>query len=190
MWTGYWPQSCLLNIKWCLQYVNLAARCLCSNIGRIAGRYGLMWRSRRLLRTVLELIGRNPVMLLAVRLDFWNRSRRCTSLMWLSCLWDVTRWRSLVLPYCLRLLNNDYIVLRWTPKCLATMCCANPAWSIPIARRRWFSVKFGITLNSISFKQKFLICRDQNKPVNHKQSQIVKREWRKNSIRPKHEVYS
>jgi hypothetical protein len=35
-------------------------------------------------RTVLELIGRNTKMLLAVRLDVWNQFRRCTSLMWLS----------------------------------------------------------------------------------------------------------
>jgi hypothetical protein len=45
--------------------------------------------SRSLLRTVLELIGRNPGMLLAVRLDVWNRFRRCTSLMWLSWRRDV-----------------------------------------------------------------------------------------------------
>jgi hypothetical protein len=48
--------------------VSLAARCLGSNIGRIAGRLGLMLCSRSLLWTVLELIGRNPGMLLAVRL--------------------------------------------------------------------------------------------------------------------------
>jgi hypothetical protein len=45
---------------------------------RIAGRLGLMLCSRSLLRTVLELIGRNPGMLLAVRFDVWNRFRRCT----------------------------------------------------------------------------------------------------------------
>jgi hypothetical protein len=53
-------------------------------IGRIAERLGLMLCSRSLLRTVLELIGRNPGMLLAVRRDVWHRFRRCTSLMWLS----------------------------------------------------------------------------------------------------------
>jgi hypothetical protein len=100
----------------------------------------------------------NPWMLLAVRLDVWNRSRRCTSLMWLCCWPDGThgrpeRWRSLVLPDCLQRLNNDCIELRWTPKCLATMCCANPAWSIPIAWRRWFSVKRGITLKSMLFNK-------------------------------------
>jgi hypothetical protein len=87
-----------------------------------------MWRSRNILRTVLELIGHNPGMLLAVRFDAWNRYRRCTSLMWLSCWCDVTRgwperWQYLVLPDCLKRLNNDCIVLRWTPKCLATMFC-------------------------------------------------------------------
>ena len=131
-----------------------------------------MWWSRSLLRTVLELISRNLGMLLPGRLDVWNRYRRCTSLMWLSCRCDVTRgrperWRSLLLPDCLKRLNNDCIVLLWAP----TMCCANPTWSIPIAWRRWFSVKRGITLKSMSFKQRcfFRICRGQNKPsVNHK----------------------
>jgi hypothetical protein len=60
-------QSCLLNLKWRLHHVSLAARYLGSKLGQIAGRRGLMWRSRSLLRTVLELIGRNPRMLLAVR---------------------------------------------------------------------------------------------------------------------------
>jgi hypothetical protein len=148
-------QSYFLNLKWRLHDVNLTARCL----GSKSGRCGLMWRSRSLFRTVLELIGRNPGMFLAVRLDVWNRFRRYTSLMWLSCWCDVTcgrpeRWQSLVLPDCLKCLNNDCIVLRWTPKCLATMFCANPAWSIPITWRRWFSVKRGITLKSMSFKQK------------------------------------
>jgi hypothetical protein len=63
-------------------------------------------------------------------------------------------WRSLVLPDCLWRINNDSIVLRCTPKCLATMLCVNPAWSIPISWRRWFSVRRGITLKSMSFKQK------------------------------------
>ena len=67
------------------------------------GRLGLMLCSRSLLRTVLELIGRNPGMLFAVRLDVWNRFPRCTSLMWLSKRRDITRGRperlrSLVLP--------------------------------------------------------------------------------------------
>ena len=84
-------QSCLLNLKWRLHHVSLAARFLGSNIGRIAGRRGLMWRPRSLLWTVLGLIGYNPGILLAVRFDVWNRSRRCTSLMWLSCWRDVTR---------------------------------------------------------------------------------------------------
>ena len=128
-------------------------------IGRIAGRSGLMWRSQILLRTVLDLVGLNPGMLLAVRLDFWNRSRRGTSLMWLSCWHDVPRgrperWLSLVLPDCPTRLNNDCIVLLWTPACPATMLCTNPASSIPIARRRWFSVRFGIILKSMSLKQK------------------------------------
>jgi hypothetical protein len=52
-----------------------------------------MWRPRSLLWTVLGLIGYNPGILLAVRFDVWNRSRRCTSLMWLSCWRDVTRGR-------------------------------------------------------------------------------------------------
>jgi hypothetical protein len=143
-----------------------------STIGRIAVRRGLAWRSRSLLRTVLELIGRNPEMLLAVRLDVWNLSSRCTRVMWLSCWRDVT-----VLPDCLRRLNNYSIVLRWISKCLVTMCCANPAWSIPIARRRWFSVRRGIA--EINIIQTNMICRGQSKPsVNHKQSQIAKREWR------------
>ena len=86
-------QSCLLNLKWRLHHVSLAARFLGSNIGRIAGRRGLMWRPRSLLWTVLGLIGYNPGILLAVRFDVWNRSRRCTSLMWLSCWRDVTRGR-------------------------------------------------------------------------------------------------
>jgi hypothetical protein len=55
--------------------LNDIARCLGSNIGRIAGRLGLMLCSRSLLRTVLELVGRNPGMLLAVRFDVWNRFR-------------------------------------------------------------------------------------------------------------------
>jgi hypothetical protein len=88
------------------------------------GRLGLMLCSRSLLRTVLELIGRNPGMLFAVRLDVWNRFRRCTSLMWLSRRRDVTRGRperlrSLVLPDCLNRLHNDSIMLRWQPQCIA-----------------------------------------------------------------------
>ena len=89
------------------------------------GRLGLMLCSRSLLRTVLELIGRNPWMLFAVRLDVWNRFRRCTSLMCYH-IWrrDVTRGRperlqSLVLPDCLNRLHNDSIVLRWQPQCIA-----------------------------------------------------------------------
>jgi hypothetical protein len=88
------------------------------------GRLGQMLCSRSLLRTVLELIGRNPGMLFAVRLDVWNRFRRCTSLMWLSRRRDVTRGRPerlrpLVLPDCLNRLHNDSIVLRWQPQCIA-----------------------------------------------------------------------
>jgi hypothetical protein len=61
---------------------------------------------------------------------------------------DVTRGRPerlwfLVLPDCLNRLHNDSIVLRWQPKCLATTFCVSPAWSIPIARRRWFSSRRG-----------------------------------------------
>ena len=124
-------QSCFLNLKWRIRDVSLAVRCIGSTIGQIVGRRGLMWRSRSLLRTVIELIGRNSGMLLPVRLDVWHRYRRCTSLMWLSCWCDVTRRRpersrSLLLPDCLKCLNNDCIVLRWTPKCLTTMFCANP----------------------------------------------------------------
>ena len=176
---GILAQSSLLNLKWRLQHVSLTARCLSSKIGRITGCRGLMWRSRSLLRTVLELIGRNPVMPFAVlvRLDVWNRSRRCTGFMWLSCWRDII---TLVLLDCLKRLNNDCIVFRWTTKCLATMFCDNPAWSIPITWRRWFSMRRDKTLKSMSFKQVFfLICRGQNKPsVNYKQSQIVKRGWR------------
>ena len=62
-------QSCFRNLKWRLNHVSLATRCLGRKRGRIAGRCGLMWRSPSLLRTVLELIGRNPGMFLAVRLD-------------------------------------------------------------------------------------------------------------------------
>ena len=88
------------------------------------GHLGLMLCSQSLLRTVLELIGRNPGMLFAVRLDVWNRFRRCTSLMWLSRRRDVTRGRperlrSLVLPDCLNRLHNDSIMLRWQPQCIA-----------------------------------------------------------------------
>jgi hypothetical protein len=132
--------SCILNLRSRLYHVR-----------RIAGHLGLMLCSRSLLRTVLELIGRNSGMLLAVRLDVWNRFRRCTSLMWLSWRRDVTRgWperlQSLVVPDCLIRLHNDSIVLRWQPQCLATTFCASPAWGIPIARRRWFSLRRGITL--------------------------------------------
>jgi hypothetical protein len=52
---------------------------------------GLAQNVRCLLRTVLELISRNPGMLLTVRLDVWNRFRRCTSLMWLYWRRDVIR---------------------------------------------------------------------------------------------------
>ena len=88
------------------------------------GRLCLTLCSRSLLRTVLEMIGRNPGMLFAVRLDVWNRFRRCTSLMWLSRRRDVTRGRperlwSLVLPDCLNRLHNDSIMLRWQPQCIA-----------------------------------------------------------------------
>jgi hypothetical protein len=88
------------------------------------GRFGLMLCSRSLLRTVLELIGRNLGMLFAVRLDIWNRFCRCTSLMWLPRRRDVTRGRperlwSLVLPDCLNRLHNDSIVLRWQPQYIA-----------------------------------------------------------------------
>jgi hypothetical protein len=104
--------------------VSLAARCLGSKIGRTAGRLALMLCSRSLLRTVLELIGLNPGMLLAVRFDIWNHFRRCTSLMGLSWRRDVTRGRPerlwfLVLPDCLNRLHNDSIVLRWQPQCIA-----------------------------------------------------------------------
>jgi hypothetical protein len=68
-------------------------RYLGSKIGRNAGRLGLMLCSRSLLQTVLELIGRNPGMLLAVRLDVCNRFRRCTSLVWL-CLCHSTSSQS------------------------------------------------------------------------------------------------
>ena len=131
----------------------------------IAGRLCLMICSRNLLRTVLELIGRNPGMLLAVRLDVWNRFGRCTSLMWKSWRRDVTRgrperMRSLVLPDCLFRLHNDSIVLRWQPKCIASTFCPSPAWSIPIARRRWFSSRRGITLQWChANKTVFLMCR-------------------------------
>jgi hypothetical protein len=47
----------------------------------------------KFIATVLELIGLNPGMLLALRFDVWNRFRRCTSLMWLSRRRDVTRGR-------------------------------------------------------------------------------------------------
>jgi hypothetical protein len=108
--------------------------------------------------TVLELIGRNPGILLAVRLDVWNRYGRCTSLMWKFWRRDVTRgrperMRSLVLPDCLFRLHNNSIVLRWQPKCIASTFCPSPAWSIPIARRRWFSSRRGITLALMSCKQ-------------------------------------
>jgi hypothetical protein len=88
------------------------------------GRLCLTLCSRSLLQTVLEMIGRNPGMLFAVRLDVWNRFRRCTSLMWLSRRRDVTRGRSerlrsLVLPDCLNRLHNDSIMLRWQPQCIA-----------------------------------------------------------------------
>jgi hypothetical protein len=88
------------------------------------GRLGLMLCSQSLLRTVLELIGRNLGMLFAVRLDVWNRFRRCTSLMWLSRQCDVTRGRpeclqSQELPDCLNRLQNDSIMLRWQPQCIA-----------------------------------------------------------------------
>jgi hypothetical protein len=142
-------QSCFLNLKLCLHHVSLAVRCLGSKSGRIAGRCDLMWRSRSLLRTVLELLGRNPGMLLAVRFDIWNRYRRCTSRMWLSCWCDVTRgrperWRSLVLSDCLRRLNNDcieiqktglgqYPVHRWI-----LFPLRHERWPIPsIPPRRW-----------------------------------------------------
>jgi hypothetical protein len=55
--------------------------------------FWVMLCSRSLLRTVLELIGRNPGMLLAVRRDVWNRFIRCTSLMWLSWRRDVPHGR-------------------------------------------------------------------------------------------------
>ena len=121
-------------------------------------RLGLMLCSWSLLRTVRELIGRIPGMVLAVRRDVWNRFRRCTSLMWLSWRHDVPRGRperlrSLVLPDCLNPFHNDSIVLRWQPKCLATTFCASPAWSIPIARRRLLSSRRGMTLELMSFKQ-------------------------------------
>jgi hypothetical protein len=51
------------NLTGMRYHVSLAARCLGSKIGWIAGRLGLMLCSRSLLRTVLELIGRNPGMI-------------------------------------------------------------------------------------------------------------------------------
>jgi hypothetical protein len=84
----------------------------------------------------------------------WSKSRDATSnqacrleasLQWLSCRSDVTLWciergKSLVFLDCWNRLHNDCVLFQWTPKCLATIVCAIPAWTIPKTWLRWFSL--------------------------------------------------
>jgi hypothetical protein len=142
-------QSCILTRRCRLHHARLAVRWRWTSIGRTAGRLGQMLYSRRRLRAVHGLIGRSPGMQRAVKRADWKRFLRCTSLQWLSCRSDVTWWRiergqSLVFPDCWNRLHNDCVVFRWTPKCLATVFCAIPAWTILKARLRWFSLSHGM----------------------------------------------
>jgi hypothetical protein len=96
--------DCLFQNKWPkrLTHATYASYTWSSILQFIHNLFGLMLCSRSLLRTVLELIGRNPGMLFAVRLDVWNQFRRCTSLMWLS--WR-PRHRAARLTWCRRYLR-------------------------------------------------------------------------------------
>jgi hypothetical protein len=79
-------QFCLLNLKWHFNLVSLAARCLGSTLDGFQDVVARCDDHETYMRTILELIDRNPEMILALRLNVWNRSRRFTSLMWLFCV--------------------------------------------------------------------------------------------------------
>ena len=147
------------------------------------GHLGLILYSRRQLRTVHELIVRSSGMQRAVKHADWKRFFTCTSLQWLSCRSDVTIWRiecdqSWVSLDCWNRLHNDCMVFRWTPKCLATVFCAIPVWTILKARLRWFLLSHGMEKEwllsklkcfswQIEFKQTFYTSHlNLHRPVN------------------------
>ena len=74
-------------------------------------------------------------------LAVWKRLRKCVTLMYWSCLCDVTRWRSdrglsLPLHVVWKRLQRELMVFRWTPNRRATSHLGVPAWIIPMARWR------------------------------------------------------
>ena len=53
-------------------------------------------------------------------------------------------WSIQVCLDCWNRLHNDCMVFQWTPKCLATVFCAIPVWTILKTRLRWFSLSHGM----------------------------------------------
>ena len=106
-----------------------------------AGSTGRMWCSRKWLHTVLECIRCNPGMVRAITLAVWKRLRKCVTLMYWSCLCDVTRGcpdrgLSLPLPVVCKRLQRQLMVFRCTPNQRAISRWGVPVWIIPMARWR------------------------------------------------------
>ena len=98
------------------------------------GRRWQMWCSCKRLCTGLGCIRRNPGMVRAVTLAVWKQLRKCVTLMYWSCLCDVTRGRpdhglSLPLPVVWKRLQRELMVFRCTP----TSHWGVPAWIISMA---------------------------------------------------------
>ena len=125
-----------------LRWVRRRSARLCgSRIVRTQGGRGRMWCSRKMLRTVLGCIRHNYGMVRVVTLAVSKRLRKCVTMMYWSCLCDVTHGRpdrglSLSLPVVWKRPQRELIVFRCTTNRRATSRWGVPAWIIPMARWR------------------------------------------------------
>ena len=119
------------------------------------GLLGLMPCGRRRLRTVCELVLRNPGIPAAVVDAAAVRFRRWKTQMYRSCPGVVMRglpllWRSFVEPVCWNLFHRLEMVLWLTFRVRVTSCRDSPAWRRPIAIFRVAGSNLGMTAYQLS----------------------------------------
>ena len=119
------------------------------------GLLGLMPRCRSWLRTVCELILRNPGSSAAVVYAATVRCRRWKTRMYRSCPWVVMRglpllWWPFVEPVCWNLFHILEMVLWLSFRVRATSCWDSPAWRRPIAIFRVAGSILGMTAYQLS----------------------------------------
>ena len=146
-------QSCLVKRRLALHYARRATWWRRCRTGRIAGRRGRMFRSRKWFLTVLGLMFLKPGMLLAVNAAVWSRLRRCVTRMCLDVMTshvDVPicdgPWRYQIAD---NRLHKTEIVFLCTPNRLLTSFWDAPARIMPTAWLRWALLSLGIAYQHI-----------------------------------------